>query len=315
LQIVYWVAAVQGIAVESGTPGYSTNFGGLRVLSLESRRADVMEQLIRRHGGDPFVAPSVQEIPFDQHNEAYRWAGRLMAGEFDLIVLMTGTGLAFIRDIVAERYPVEAFAAALRRIAIVSRGPKPAAVLREMGVAATVVVPEPNTWQEIVPAVAARPERRVTIQEYGRANPALVAAIEGLGATVTPISIYRWALPDDVAPLREAVQRIVTRACDVVLFTTSIQLTHLLDVAGEMGRAAEVREALARHLAIGSVGPVMDAALADCGLAPDIVPQHPKMAVLVRAAAENAAAVLARKRHHPDPGGTSCGPAVTLSKP
>src|SRR5262245_53701306 len=143
------------MAVETGKLGTSANFNGLRVLSLESRRADAMEQLIRRHGGDPFVAPSVKEIPFEQHAEAYRWAERLMGGEFDLIVLMTGTGLAFLRDIVSERVPPEDFAAALRRVAIVSRGPKPVAVLREMGVTAATVVPEPNTWHEIVPAVAA----------------------------------------------------------------------------------------------------------------------------------------------------------------
>ena len=65
------------------------DFGGLRVLSLESRRADVMEQLIRRHGGDPFVAPSVQEIPFEQHDEVFRWAERLFMGEFEMAVLMT----------------------------------------------------------------------------------------------------------------------------------------------------------------------------------------------------------------------------------
>jgi hypothetical protein len=78
-----------------------------------------------------------------------------------------------------------------------------------------------------------------------------------------------------------------------------------------MGQAAAVLDALARDLAIGSVGPVMDAALADCGLRPDIVPSHPKMPVLVRAAAENAALVLARKLKS---GGSNCGPAVTLSK-
>ena len=81
------------------------DFGGLRVLSLESRRAELMEQLIRRHGGKPFVAPSVKEIPFEQHDEVHRWAERLFAGEFDLVVLMTGAGLSFLNDILAEKYP------------------------------------------------------------------------------------------------------------------------------------------------------------------------------------------------------------------
>ena len=93
----------------------------------------------------------------------------------------------------------------------------------------------------------------------------------------------------------EAVRRIAERESDVVLFTTSIQLTHLLEVAAGMNREEEVRRALAQDLAIGSVGPVMDAALKDAGLMPDIVPAHPKMAVLVRTAAEESAAVLARK--------------------
>jgi len=94
----------------------------------------------------------------------------------------------------------------------------------------------------------------------------------------------------------------------VVLFTTSIQLTHLLEVAARMGREAEVRRALAEDMAIGSVGPVMDAALADCGLSPDIVPAHPKMPVLVRTAAEMAAGVLARKRR--SMGGETCGAGI-----
>jgi len=303
--------------VDGETFGQTGGFAGLRVLSLESRRADTMEQLIRHHGGQPFVAPSVREIPFEQHDDVYRWAERLCAGEFDLIVLMTGAGLTFLRDLLAGRCD---FAGALRSLATVCRGPKPAVVLREMGIAPTVVVPEPNTWHEIVSAVAARWDRppglsdsklRVTVQEYGRPNPDLLAALEGLGAAVTPIAIYRWALPEDLAPLREAVRRIVARECDVVLFTTSIQLTHLLEVAGE--HAAEVKRALARDIAVASVGPVMDAALADAGLAPDIVPEHPKMPVLVRAAAGQSAVVLARKRGNPK-GGWTCGPAATLSK-
>ena len=272
------------------------DFAGLRILSLESRRAEMMDELIRRHGGVPFVAPSVKEIPFEQHEDAYTWAERLFAGEFDLIVLMTGAGLTFLRDVLAERYPVERFAEALRRVTIVSRGPKPVAVLQEMGVTARITVPEPNTWREIIPVLAIRPERRITIQEYGRANFEFVEAVRGLGAEVSPIAIYRWALPDDTSALREAVRRVAARECDVVLFTTSIQLTHMLEVAAELGLADEVLCALKNDLVVGSVGPVMNAALADYGLTPDIEPAHPKMAVLVRTAAELSGGLVSRKQ-------------------
>lgn len=288
----------------------AADFAGARVVSLESRRAEQMEQMILRHGGRPFVAPSVKEIPFAQHDEVYGWAERLFAGEFDMLVLMTGAGLSFLRDTLAERYPRQRLTGALRSITIVARGPKPAAVLHEMGIAARIMVPEPNTWREIVPVIAARQERRISIQEYGRPSAEFIRAIQDLGAVVTPIAIYRWALPDNLEPLREAVRRIAARQCDVVLFTTSVQLTHLLEIAADLRCEVEVRQALAHDIAIGSVGPVMDAALADLGLAPDIVPAHPKMAVLVRAAAELAHEVLERKKKE-----GKCGPGVTLSRP
>ena len=246
----------------------------------------------------------MKEIPFDQHEEAYAWAERLFAGDFDLIVLMTGVGLMFLRDVLAERYPIERLADALRRITIVCRGPKPVAALHELGVTARVMVPEPNSWREIIPVITVRPERRLTVQEYGRANPQFIEVLKSLGAEVSAISIYRWSLPDDQGPLREAVRRIAERECDVVLFTTSIQLTHLLEVAKDMGLLDAVNEVLTEDLVIGSVGPVMDETLVDYGFKPDVVPSHPKLPVLVRAAAESAPSILARKRRFP---GEKCG--------
>jgi uroporphyrinogen-III synthase len=275
------------------------DFSGLRVLSLESRRAELMEQLILRYGGKPFVAPSVQEIPFSKNEEVFQWASRLLAGEFDLLVLMTGVGLTYLRDALLERYSQVEFVEALRRLTIVSRGPKPVAVVNDLGMKGTIVILEAYTLKEIVTVISVRAERQIAIHEYGRRNPEFVAALEQLGAQVTALEVYRWSLPDDLNPLQEAVRRITRREFDVVVFTTSIQLVHLLQVAEQMGRAQEVRQALREDLAVASVGPIMNATLTGEGIDPDIVPAHPKMGILVRAAAENAVPVLARKRHIP----------------
>ncbi len=157
-------------------PGRTADFRGLRVLSLESRKAGLMEQAIRHYGGEPFVAPSVKEIPFEQHDAVYAWAERLFDNEFNLLVLMTGTGLVFLRDILAERYPHERFAAALRKTTIVSRGPKPVAILRDSGggVARHHRCRSPIRGGRSWGRSPLDPKRRITIQEYGRANPDLV---------------------------------------------------------------------------------------------------------------------------------------------
>ncbi|MBL8233284.1 MAG: uroporphyrinogen-III synthase [Bryobacterales bacterium] len=265
-------------------------------MSLESRRAKEMEALIVRHGGDAFVAPSVREKAVDAGDALYAWVERLLAGEFDCTVFMTGAGLSYLRDAVLTRYPKERFVEALRKTTIVARGPKPTVVLHELGLKVQVQIPEPNTWREVVPILAGRGERRIAIQEYGRDNHEFVAALEAIGAEVSPVSIYKWELPEDTGPIREAARRIAGRCCDVVVFTTSIQLVHLLQIAAEMGLEERVRSALRDDLVIASVGPIMDAALREHGFEPDVIPAHPKMGILLRAAAEESHAALARKR-------------------
>ena len=270
-------------------------FGGLRILSLESRRAADMQTLILREGGIPFIAPSVKEEAVDGTGVAMQFVEKLEHGEFNMVICMTAVGLGVLRDNCAAVMPPARLPAALRKVTIVARGPKPVSVLRPLGIGVDVMIPEPNTWREIVSAVAERSERRIAVQEYGRLNRPLHEALAELGATVTPVALYRWELPDDLQPLRLAVARIAGGGCDVVLFTSSVQLEHLLAIASNMGLEDEVRQALRERLVIGSIGPVMNDALIAEGIQPDIVPRHPKMWALVKAAAEQAASALASK--------------------
>src|SRR5580692_11026077 len=118
------------------------SFDGMRVLSLESRRASEIEILIRRAGGDPLVAPSMRETPLEQNSEALSFAERLFANQFDMLILLTGVGTRLLNQVIETRWPPGTFADALRRITVVARGPKPMAVLREWEVPA-ILVPEP----------------------------------------------------------------------------------------------------------------------------------------------------------------------------
>ena len=109
-------------------------------------------------------------------------------------------------------------------------------------------------------------------------------------------ALYRWELPDDVGPLREAMNRLARRQVDTILFTSGVQLEHLFKVAAEQNLESEVKSALLKHVAIASIGPIMNEALAETSIEPDIVPSSPKMGPLVYAAADRSAEVLRRKR-------------------
>ncbi len=274
-------------------------FDGLKIVCLESRRADDLASLLRRQGGDPFLAPSVKERSVEDHSVAFRLVEQLEAGEVDILICMTGAGLSFLKDVVSAQIPGERLGAALRRAAVVSRGSKPIPVLRALQVPVAELIPEPNTWREVVTAVARRVdtygERRIAIQEYGRPNLEMNQALEALGAVVTPYALYRWELPDDVGPLRQAVRGLTEGRFDVIIFTSSIQLDHLLEVASTLGVAEEVEQVLKSGIVVVSIGPVMSEALRARGIEPDIEPQSPKMGAMVKAASLEANDVLARR--------------------
>lgn len=271
------------------------SFDGLRVVSFESRRAAEMAELIRRQGGVPFVAPSMREVPIENNAEAFEFAERLFRGEFDLMIFLTGVGTRALNKVLASRYPEEQFAEALRKIPVAARGPKPLAALREMKVPVAVTAPEPNTWRELLAALEGRQERNIAVQEYGKSNPELLAALRARGANVTPVHVYQWDLPEDLTPLREAVHRIARGEADVAMFTTSIQIPHLFRVANEEGLNETMQQAL-RRMVIASIGPTTTETLEEFALQPDITPTHPKMGFLVKETAEQAGAILERKR-------------------
>src|SRR5579863_324898 len=256
-------------------------FDGLRVVSFESRRAVEMAELIRRQGGNPFVAPSMRESPIENNPEAFEFAERLFRGEFDLLIFLTGVGTRALNKVLAARYPEDQFAEALRKIAVAARGPKPLAALREMKVPVAVAAPEPNTWRELLAALDGRAERHIAVQEYGKSNIELLDGLRARGGEVTPVRVYQWDLPEDTAPLREAVHRIAEREADVAMFTTSIQIPHLFRIATEERVEAALRDGL-RRMAIASIGPATTETLEEFGLQPDITPTHPKMGFLVR---------------------------------
>jgi uroporphyrinogen-III synthase len=271
-------------------------FDGLRVLSLESRRAAEIATLIRNQGGEPFVAPSMREAPLDRNDAAFDFAERLFRGEFDMMILLTGVGTRALNQLLATRYPEGQFAGALRKITVAARGPKPVAALREMGVPIAVTAPEPNTWRELLEALNGRPERRIAVQEYGRSNPELLAALRERGAEVTSVRIYQWALPLDTAPLREAVRRLAAGEVDFALFTTAIQVSHMLQIAAEEGVEAEVRSQFEQRVVVASIGPSCSEMLEEHGLPTDIAPSHPKMGFLVKETADRAQELLRGKR-------------------
>lgn len=282
-----------------------SDFDGRTVVCFQSRRADDMIQLVRRCGGRPISAPTMREVALDSNTAALAFADRLFAGAIDMVVFLTGVGTQVLDASIATRHPPTRFAEALKGIITVARGPKPAAVLRKLGVKATINVPEPNTWEDVLAALdgAQHPiaGQHVAVQEYGRSNVKLLDGLRQRGADVIAVPVYRWGLPEDLGPLRDAIAQIVAGKVDIVLVTTATQVDHLFRVAESDGSATALRDAM-RRTVIGSVGPVASDAVRGHGMTVDHEPDGPHMSHLVHDMARLGGRLLHRKRTADDGG-------------
>jgi len=243
----------------------------------------------------------MREVPLESNAEAIAFADDLIAGEFDIVMLLTGVGARALLDIVQRaRGTRKAFVEALAETIVVVRGPKPLAVMRELQVPVWLTAPEPNTWRELLAALDERKSElsldglNVAVQEYGASNPDLLAGLEARGARVTRVPVYQWALPEDLEPLRQAVRAIAAGELDVALFTSATQAVHLMKVADTMALREAVRDRLQR-MVIASIGPTTSEELRQQGIAVDLEPSHPKMGFLAREAAEQAGDIRRRK--------------------
>jgi uroporphyrinogen-III synthase len=280
----------------------SVSFSGLKVLILESRRAQELASIVRSYNGQPVSAPSMREVPLQSNPEAIAFADALDRDAFGLVILLTGVGTrALVAVIERVRGTSATFVEGLRRTKVLARGPKPVAALRELNVPVWLVAPEPNTWREVLAALDAHADEmpldglQVAVQEYGESNADLLIGLADRGAIVTRVPVYQWALPEDLTPLRDAIRAIVDRQLDVVLFTTATQVAHLMQVAAMMNLERAVVENLG-HLVVASIGPTTTEELTRHGLRPDLEPTHPKMGFLVREAAERVHDLLKSKR-------------------
>jgi len=279
----------------------TADFENLVVVAFENRKGKEIATLIANQRGIPLVAPAMREVPLEENAAAFTFAEELLAGRLDAVIFLTGVGTRTLMEVLKTRYPQERIVRALTDLLIVARGPKPIGVLREFQIPIGVAVPEPNTWREVLHTLEQRPKnfalegRRIAVQEYGITNAAFLDELRKHGARVVRVPVYRWGLPEDVGPLRQALRTIVDGTASVILFTNAMQVESVLQIAAQENLELRLLQAFERCV-VGSVGPTCSEALTTHHIRVDIEPEHPKMGMLVYEAAQRSSELLVSRR-------------------
>lgn len=261
-----------------------------RIVALaETRELDRLAEMLEVEGARVWRCPmvAIRDAPDPRPVEV--WLRALVAGRFDDVVFLTGEGLRRLVAL-AERLGFAAeVVRALGAVRKITRGPKPARALKELGLATDLAASVP-TSQGIMEALGELElgGRCVGLQLYGEEpSHALVAFIASRGATVATVAPYIYASASDGARLAELITALHARTVDTIAFTSAAQVDRLFEVAREAGHLAELSLALGRAC-VAAIGPVAADALVARGVTISVLPEKAfVMRRLVAAIAES----------------------------
>jgi uroporphyrinogen-III synthase len=272
------------------------SLGGARIGLLEARLSSELAELVRREGGEPVCAPSVQEGQLDVRVLVPALIDELRRRHVEIVVFLTGAGAASLLEQARDIGALDSLVEALAGATTACRGPKPAVVLRKYGIPVRVNARSPHTTPElleVLPDALVR-GRGIALLHDGGGNTALVTALRARGARVGELRTYTWRLPDDLEPIEELIREVLDGRIDALAFTSQVQVRHLFEVADRMSCNAALRFALRHRTIVGSIGPTCSLALEQFDAPPHVVASPPKMRPLVTAVGQ----FLAERRSH-----------------
>ena len=266
---------------------------GRCILVPESRELDLFARMLETQGATTLRCPMVTILDAEDPAPIEAWLRRMADGKLDDLIVLTGEGLRRLLA-VAQRVGIEdEVVAALTRLRTVTRGPKPARVLRERGLTPGIAADEPTTagviasltWENLA-------GRRVGVQLYpGNPNDLLLDFLRGAGANADPILPYRYASDSETAAVEAAIHAMAGGGIDFIAFTSTPQLDRLVKVAAERGLEAELNQGLGRTR-IAVAGPVVGKLLVEMGLTIAAMPESnfhmkPLVNAMIRAVGGN----------------------------
>ena len=256
---------------------------GYTVAVTAARRREELGALLDRRGARVVYAPAIRIVPLSDDAELVAATESVLAAPVDLVVATTGVGFrGWLEAADAWDLPLVEH---LRTARVLARGPKARGAIRGGGLV-DAWSPASESSAEVLEHLLSGAEgplagRRIAVQLHGDPLPDFVDALRATGAEVLTVPVYRWVLPEDVAPLRRLVTTVVARGVDAVTFTSAPAAASLLAVADEMGLHGDVVAALTGGVLPVAVGPVTAGPLEAAGV-PTVQPERSRLGALAR---------------------------------
>ncbi len=247
---------------------------GRRIALPETREAERLAAMLRAQGAEIWSCPLVGIVDAADRVPLMAWLDDFIAAPFDDLILLTGEGLYRLQGLARRSGAEPAFLAALAKTRTITRGPKPARALRELGLKPGLRAAEPTT--EGVIALLSSYDlqaRRIGVQLYPGAANRLVDFLHAAQAIPYPVTPYDYVSEAADEAVAALIDEMAAGRIDAVAFTSASQVRRLFEVAQARGHDERLRTGLG-NTAVAAVGPIVAAELRRCGVVVAIMPDE-----------------------------------------
>ncbi|MGA9312521.1 MAG: uroporphyrinogen-III synthase [Pseudonocardiaceae bacterium] len=259
---------------------------GFTVGVTAARRAAELGALLERRGAEVLHAAAIRIVPVSDDTELHAATEALINHPPDTVVITTGIGFRGWVEAADGWGLGEALIGALRRATLLSRGPKSRGAVRAAGLTDAWSPPSESSAEVLEHLLASDLDGvRVAVQLHGEPLPDFVDALCCAGAQVIQVPVYRWVLPEDLAPLDRLITAALDGGLDAVSFTSAPAAASVLRRADELGVLGPLLQRLRRDVLVACVGPVTAGPLVARDV-PTVQPERSRIGALVRTLCE-----------------------------
>src|SRR3569832_39262 len=271
------ISKLRGMTDAAGTAASASKPLAGRVVALpETRELDRLAELLETEGARAWRCPLVAILDAPDQRPVDAWLDELIAGRLTDVVFLTGEGVRRIVTVAERGGRRDAVVAALGSVRKITRGPKPARALKELGLSTDLAaaVPTSRGIMDELGAMDLR-GRHVGVQLYGEEpSHELRAFLEArTGMPVPVVAPYVYAPASDAARVIELIGELTAGRVDAIAFTSAAQVERLFSVAKESGLDAALERAWPR-VKVAAIGPVSVETLRKHGVEASIVPER-----------------------------------------
>jgi uroporphyrinogen-III synthase len=246
---------------------------GRRIAVPESRELDLFTRMLERQGATAIRCPLVSIHDVEDSAPVEAWLQRLADGQHDVVILYTGEGPSRLLGFARRKDMEEEVVGGLHRACKVARGPKPAKILRSIGLAPDVMAEAPTTAGLIATLSSLDLKgKRIGVQLYPGGEQVLSDFLDDAGARSDPILCYRYASDEEDGQVLQFIEELASGTVDLIAFTSTAQVRRLQEVSRQFGKAGELDAAM-RQTLIAAIGPVTAEAVEKAGWPVGAMPQ------------------------------------------